>query len=228
VSLWPEQEKAIFTAGTLLFEIDPRASIALLEKRVALFPADAAPWANLGGALFGVRDYDGAERALRHALEREPNDPWTHNLLHAALRGRGCLSEARDALVAAVVVRPQFLEAWGNLALLEAAARNFDAARFAARCALDLDSGNTRLRLILVQLLEMDGNRLEALHEAETALGLDPRNPTVWAWLSDLHAELDRHDLALTAAEAGLELAPDDAKFAARRDDALRALASER
>jgi tetratricopeptide (TPR) repeat protein len=224
LALWPEQERALYLAGSLLLELDPRAAVAILEKRVALFPEDADPYTTLASAYYGLCDYDASESAARKALERAPRDPWAYNLLHGALRGRNCPREARDALQKAVERSPNFFEAWANLGLLDAALKENDAARFALRCALNLDPGNTHLRLALVQLLEEDGYREEALREAETVLGLSPQDPQAWIWIAELQLLLGRHDLAFDAARAGLEIAPEEPDLVRQRDEALRVL----
>jgi serine/threonine protein kinase/Flp pilus assembly protein TadD len=227
VVLWPEHERALFTAGTALYKVDPSASIPLLEKATRLEPGWGAPNQILGNALYAVKDFIGADRALRRAIALDPHDADAYNSLGATLVEEHCEDDARGAYVAALAMRPMF-ETWANLGILDAGRDDRASAEVELRTALGFAPRDPLLRLTLAQVLARDGDTHAALSEVETALGFDPKNAAAWALYSEFANTLGEPSRAMLAAEAGLEIAPNDPDLERARDAADRALASGR
>jgi serine/threonine protein kinase/predicted Zn-dependent protease len=224
VALWPDQERALYQAGMLLYQIDPKAAIPILEQRIELFPEDSEPHSTLAGAYFALQEYDLAQHAIERALARDARNAYTYNTLSAILRMRGCIDEAHAALERAVEIRPSFFEAWINLAFVEATAGDPARAEFALACTLAIDPGSFPAHQLLAEVCAQRGAFEEALAAAETLIGLDPRDPGGWSRISRFELELGRADRALDAAECGLELAPKYPELEALREEARRAV----
>lgn len=91
----PRRPEAHFLVGLLALERkDWRTGIAAFGSVTRLNPADAAAWAHLALLLQRVGHFDRADEALTRALEREPADPGTADLIGGALAQFGRHREA--------------------------------------------------------------------------------------------------------------------------------------
>lgn len=79
---------------------DPKLELEAIEKLSALDPTEAE-WRRVAEIRLAVRDWDGAEKALRRALARDPRDPVANAGLGRVHLERGELQEAVEALRAA-------------------------------------------------------------------------------------------------------------------------------
>ena len=219
VVLWPNMERALFTAGRVLYVYDPAASIPYLERAIELEPDWGAPYQVLGNARMLVKDFDGAERALQRAIAFDPRDADAFNSLGLVLDELGCTDETRAAYLHALQLRPMW-ETLANLALLDANRGDHTQAEFELRAALAESPRENILRVELAKFLLRGGETRTALAESETILGIDPGNVAGWRLLAECEAELGDATLALSAAEAGLEIAPADAELVRLRDSA--------
>lgn len=226
VVLWPDQQRALFTAGMVLWRFDAHDAIALLERAIEIDPKWGPPYQVLGNALYTAGDLPGAERALRHAVRLDPKDADAFNTLGLVLDREGCGDEARAAYVSALAVRPMFAT-WANLGVLDANAERNDDAKRELGIALEQGPRESILRVNLAQVLDALGARADALAELDTVVGFDPRCPNAWRWMSRWKSALGERELALSAADAGLAFVPGDGELVQLRASAERALAPE-
>jgi tetratricopeptide (TPR) repeat protein len=84
---------------------------------------------NLGNAYDGLKQYNEAAAALKHATEIEPNNAAAHFNLGLALYNGGRYSEAIEAYLAVIKLRPELAGAHFNLGLVYAATHNKEGAR---------------------------------------------------------------------------------------------------
>lgn len=76
----------------------PANSVAAARKRALESPGDAGAWKNYGGLLTNQGHHEEALEALRHSLELNPDDPYTHSSMAFAHHKRGELEEANHCL----------------------------------------------------------------------------------------------------------------------------------
>jgi tetratricopeptide (TPR) repeat protein len=88
------------------------------EHAVALHPAYAPAWCNLGVVLQDLGDLDGSVACQQKAIVLRPDLAEAHNNLGLALRQQGKLEEARTHYEQAVNLRPNYVEAHCNLGVL--------------------------------------------------------------------------------------------------------------
>ncbi|MBK7875603.1 MAG: protein kinase [Planctomycetes bacterium] len=225
--LWPDQERALFTAGSALYAIDPARAIPILERAVALDPDWGAPHQVLGNARMAVRDLDGAESALRRAIELDPGDADAWNSLGLVRWEQGCLDDARAALSGALRVRPMF-ETWANLALVDRERGDGAAAEVELAAALGF-SPREPLLLSALALLRLErGAAPEALEAARAWATYRPDDVAAWTVLTRCLAAVGEPEAALEAAQTGLGIAPEHAELRALADAAELELSLDR
>jgi Tfp pilus assembly protein PilF len=76
---------------------DVRTEIEAVERLSGLDPS-SAEWAKIGHMRLGYQDWDGAEKAFRNALQRNPRDPSANHGLGKIHLQRGDLEKAVEAL----------------------------------------------------------------------------------------------------------------------------------
>jgi tetratricopeptide (TPR) repeat protein len=211
--LWPEHNRALFSAGLALADIDAAEAIPLLEKSTRLEPTFEAAHQVLGNALWSIGDLTGAERELRSAIELNPKDVHAHNSLGIVLGNMGCREEAIAAYRRALTVRPMW-QTWANLGDVEKDVPDYPQAERSFRAALDMEPTQAQVRMFLAQVLVHLDRKEEALAELDTVVGFDARLADAWKLMARVQAGLGRKDVSQRAARIGLELAPKDEELA--------------
>lgn len=92
--------------------------VPMLEAVVEAAPELSAPLIDLGIAYHLIGDLEAAEKALRSALELNPDHPIAHNELGIVYRKTGRFAEARRSYQSALAIYPGFHFARRNLAIL--------------------------------------------------------------------------------------------------------------
>jgi len=87
-------------AEAALVAKDPKTELEAIEKLSALDPS-AAEWRRVAEIRLAAGDWDGAEKALRRALARDPKDPFANAGLGKVHLRRGASQEAVEAFRAA-------------------------------------------------------------------------------------------------------------------------------
>ena len=100
-------------------------------------------------------DFAGAEQHCRQALDENFNDPWALNLLAMLQARAGRLNEARATQVLAVSINPDDAGFLSNLAKLDYATGDVEAARQHVRDSLTLDPHNPSALGMAARLMDV-------------------------------------------------------------------------
>jgi tetratricopeptide (TPR) repeat protein len=125
------------------------------------------------------------EKSLREAVERDPGSFEANHLLGKVLDGNGQARDAIPYLKRATELEPSDYENSYDLALANAHAGNYEQARDSAQ-ALVVHHDTAEVHHLLGDVQEKLGDPLEAVGEYQRAAALDPREPYVFDWGSDL------------------------------------------
>ena len=155
---------------------DHDGAVGLYEQAVALDPAQADAWYNLGWLHRSARRFDAALDAYAQAIVAGVARPEEVHLNRAAILSDHLFrpEEAIDALRQALAVAPGFVPAWLNLGTIAEDRGDADAAREAYSAALRLDPGNGHAQARLATLDTLAGNAAAASAALEAALPLAP------------------------------------------------------
>lgn len=139
---------------------------------------------SLGG---GAAPIDAAEKekSLRERVQREPQSFEANHLLGKAFDDDGKANDAIPYLERASELKPGDYESVYDLALAEAHTGNYQQARDSAQ-ALLAHHDTAELHHLLGEVQEKLGQPLEAVREYQQAVVLDPREPYVFDWGSEL------------------------------------------
>jgi serine/threonine-protein kinase len=151
-------------------------AIACLRKVLAIDPMHAEAHSNLGAILCDFkRDFDGAIRSFKKAIELNPKDAVAHYYLGNALYGKGQLNEAIACYLKAIVLDPRYANAHGNLggALLDKG--KVDEAIACQRKAIELDPKSAKAHYNLGNALKSRGQVDEAIACYKQAIEIDPK-----------------------------------------------------
>ena len=125
VALHPEQTAAHVQLGRVLAaEGKDDAAIAELHAGAKLAPADESVQRELADLYYRTEKNDQAESAYRALLAAHPNDAELHHSLGQSLLREKKFAEAEQEFLAAIKLKPDFGEAYGDLAF--AASENHD------------------------------------------------------------------------------------------------------
>lgn len=156
-------------------------------------PADMARgWFNLGNALAGTQDRDGAVAAYRKALSLDPANGDTWFNLGVTLAEGGGVPEAAEAFGRAVGLDPGNAEAQFNLGLARALLGDRAAAVSAYEAALKASSAHPGASVQLARLDLAGGNVGSALDRLRRAVAAHPERPEIaWelAWILATHPD---------------------------------------
>jgi tetratricopeptide (TPR) repeat protein len=125
------------------------------------------------------------EKSLREGVERDPRSFEANHLLGKVLDENGRARDAIPYLERASNLKPNDYENSYELALANAHAGNYERARDDAQTLL-VHSDTAELHHLFGDVQEKLGNSLEAVREYQRAAELDPREPYVFDWGSEL------------------------------------------
>lgn len=112
----PADAAACFEDGNAAFRRgDAARAAAAYERAVALWPAHADAWLNLGAAYRRLERLDDAATCARRVLELRPDDSRALNNLANVLNALGLLDEAARCYRRALQIRPGDAETFYNL-----------------------------------------------------------------------------------------------------------------
>jgi serine/threonine-protein kinase len=132
-------------------------------------PVSAAEFYERGGYYFSTRDYDGAVRDFRRAIELQPDFPTAHNRLGRALMAKGQLSDATG----------EFRKA------IEQKKGNYSAAQYNLGFALQQQGDNDNaVKAYDAAIAQRDGNYPDAYYQKGVVLLGQKRNQEAVAALS--------------------------------------------
>lgn len=138
-------------------------------------------------------DWEGGERAWKHIIERWPSNADAHHwygyLLSALGRHPQSLEQREQALALDPLSSSYNTSFADTLTILG----RLDEAITRHRRTLDLDPGFFRARLGIAAVHLARGDMPGLLTELEAAIGLEPDNPLVLAWLGHAYGRAGRH-----------------------------------
>ena len=183
VELDPENSRAWFALGYAYSGQNGgkncEAEYEPYTRCIALDPKDAAAHCNLGNVLKNVRkDYDGAERHFRKAIELDPTaaSSKTHNNLGNLLKNvRKDYDGAEKLYRKAIELDPSYALAHNNLGnLLKDVRKDYDGAEKLYRKAIELDPSYAALHNNLADCLMNRGDLGGAETSVRIAIEIDP------------------------------------------------------
>lgn len=149
-------------------------AIAMYGRVVQDYPESDAAWNALGQALFRVRDFAGAEQALRTAVRLTPGFAEAHNYLGLARLEQGKLESAAASFRTAIDLKPDFAPAYSNLGRCLIRQNNRAGAIAAFRAAVRCKPDYVGAYLELAELLHQDQQHSEAREQVRRALQVNP------------------------------------------------------
>lgn len=132
-----------------------------------------------------------------------------YNLLGQALRDRGDLERARDALSEAIAIQPNFTLAYYNLAQTQIKARNIDGAAGSLQRAIELDPDFFIARIDLGDLERERHNDVVAVEQYRAALKTAPQDVRANVNLANLLLAQGQIDEAIALYRTALKTDPD-------------------
>jgi tetratricopeptide (TPR) repeat protein len=126
IVLHPDSAGAHIQLGQILSdEGKNEEALAELQTGVKLAPTDVPAQRGLADLYLTMKKYDQAEAAYRGLLAGSPKDAELHNDLGKALLEQKKFPEAQKEFVAAVTLKQDFGEAYGNLAFAASANKDY-------------------------------------------------------------------------------------------------------
>ena len=156
------------------------------------------------------------EQALDTAetlIEREPSNPFAHNLAGGAQLALGDVGAARASFGQALTADSDYQPAQLNLARLEVQLGNTEQARALYRAMLDQNDGDTDAMIELSRLAETEGNLLDATRWLERARLAAPELIPPQAHLIDLYVRAGNTEAATYVGYELIERFPSDTRI---------------
>lgn len=217
----PQSERYRFAYAVLLTNSNaPGAAVIRLEEALKTFPSSSRLWFALGFANFKLDKNEEAERALRKAIELDPN-------FAPAFAYLGLIRAKTGAYGEAITLYESALRADAKLAVVHhliadaMLKQNTDASIVEKhlRQAVTMDPTFTPARLSLGKLFMRAQRWSEAVVELEQVVKLDPRVPEAYYQLGLAYGRLKRSTDAQTAMATFKRLSDAEKK---REDEDLR------
>jgi protein O-mannosyl-transferase len=149
----------------------------LFRHALAVTGKNFVAYTNLGNYLARQRDFEGAVKSYRSALEIRPDFPTAWNGLGTALAAQEKYDEAKTAYQAALRFRPRFADAFLNLGLVCALQNNLDEAVSAFSQAVQFRPDNAAAQYQLALALSRQNKTAEAVTHYRMALSAAPDFP---------------------------------------------------
>ena len=152
---------------------ETQQAVADLERAAAIEPGQVAD-SLLVVTHLRSGAYDKALAAAQAWQKNQPKNPLAYNLEGGAYLGKKDVANARKSFEQALAVQPAFLPAAENLARLDLADKNMDAARKRFEDVLSKDKANVSAMIDLANLSAMAGKEAEYVSWLEKATKADP------------------------------------------------------
>jgi tetratricopeptide (TPR) repeat protein len=190
----PQSEKYRFAYAVLLTSSNaPGAAIIRLEESLKLFPSSSRLWFALGFANFKLDKNEDAERALKKAIELDPNFAPAFAYLGLIRARTGAYGEAIPLFEKAIRADPK-LAVVHHLIADAMLKQNADAQIIEKhlRQSVELDPTFTPSRLSLGKLFMRSQRWADAVSEFDQVVKLDPSMPETYYQLGLAYGRLKR------------------------------------
>jgi predicted CXXCH cytochrome family protein len=229
VSREPDSPVALLNLADALTQAgQPTRAISLLNHALKVAPNDALLWYQLGIAHSsrerGAEPETEAIAAFEKAVTLDPDLAEAHNLLGAALAGKGELDRAEKELLSALRVNPDLPDALGNLGHLLATRGDLAQAAFYLARSVQLKPDDAEARTNYAVTLAGLNRFEEAQRQIEAAVKTDPRSPDAHNFRGSLLSRNGSPDEALSEFLEAIKLRPD---FGLAHLNAARILAAK-
>jgi tetratricopeptide (TPR) repeat protein len=215
VELLPESPRAwMILAGEQSSMDDEEAARTTYLKVVAMSPDFAPAHMALGNSFMFIepRDLAKAQQHMQHAVDLEPDEATTHDLLGDAYRARGELEMAAEEYTRTAELNPKSGNGFQQRAHVNSFLGNFDQARDDYSASIALEQGNGKASFAVYRALVSvhEGNPEAAIEELNElvgnidALGIpNPRGQKIFA-LNTL-ITIAQHNEMVDVAKAAIE-----------------------
>ena len=168
----------------------PKARAAI-SRALEIDDTLAEAHASLGHIMFQYdRDWSGAEKEFRRAIELNPNYANAHHWYALSLMWMDRLDEALNAIRQARAIDPLSLVINSNLGFILAVAHQYDEGIEQCRKTLEMDPNFAHARYRLGQIYVMKGMNQDAIVELKEAIALSGESPRAIAELGLAYARL--------------------------------------
>ena len=168
----------------------PKARVAI-SRALEIDDTLAEAHASLGHIMFQYdRDWSGAEKEFRRAIELNPNYANAHHWYALSLNWMGRRDEALNAIRQARAIDPLSLVINSNLGFILAAGHQYDQGIEQCRKTLEMDPNFAHARYRLGQIYVMKGMNQDAIVELKKAIALSGESPRATAELGLAYARL--------------------------------------
>ena len=168
----------------------PKARVAV-NRALDIDDALAEAHASLGHIMFQYdRDWSGAEKEFRRAIDLNPNYANAHHWYALSLMWMGRLDEALDQIRQARAIDPLSLVINSNLGFILAAAHQYDQGIEQCRKTLEMEPNFAHARYRLGQIYILKGMNQDAIVELKKAVALSGESPRATAELGVAYARL--------------------------------------
>ena len=158
--------------------------------------------------------YSEAVLAWKEALEKDPDDPRTHNNLGVALAATGRTSEAIEEYNKSLALNADSSQTHNNLGSSLAEAGHIDEAIVQIQKAIELNPDNGAAHVNMGHALEQEGgHRQEAIEQLTKGLELAPSSSDGHNILGVILARSGKLDDAIPHMQKAVELAPQSAEY---------------
>ena len=215
----PAHPDALHFSGLLLHRKgDSAGALERVRQALALRPATALIWNNLGNILLTLNRHDEAGEAYERSASLAPDDADLLNNLGVLRRAQGRHEEAEATLWRAIALRPQFVDAYNNLAgVLHERGKRAEAVDLYMR-AFTFAPQHRETRKLLAIAYQRLGEHDKAAQIYRTWVEEEPENPIARHYLSACTGT----DVPARAPDAFVETTFD--RFAATFDSRLEGL----
>jgi protein O-GlcNAc transferase len=189
---------------------DPATAEVLLREALALQPAFAKAWFNLGKALSGLHRFDDAISAYRNAIAHDPEMADAYNNLGILLKAAGQIDAAVEQYRNALQRNPSQSSAQNNLGNALRSTGRFSEAETAYRKAIAIDPAVAAYWSNLGSVLDAQEKSIEGLEAFAQAVALRPDFSEAHNNIGNAKKNLGDLDGALAAYQRAIEVEPDN------------------
>jgi tetratricopeptide (TPR) repeat protein len=196
-------------ANDLLQAGKPTDAVQVYRHMLEESPDSAQTAYNLGLALEAMNDTNGAEDALRKAIDLDPKMALTRAELGRLELAKGDLQSAQKWLESALDLEPELVDARGNLAMVYAKNGDLVSAEKLLRQAIEDDpkykEGHLNMGLILAQ----QDRKADAEKELDEAVALAPQDPATLSTVGKAKVQMGMLTEGIALLRKVADLAPD-------------------
>jgi tetratricopeptide (TPR) repeat protein len=199
-------------AGLVMLDLDagrPQAARARVESSLAAAPQDARLLILAARTFAAIKDRDGAEQALRKALDVDPSNLQVYSMLGQLYAASGRLDEARAEFDRLAALRPKSVSAQTMAAMITHMQNKSEEARSRYEKIIEFDPQAAVAANNLAWLYAEGGHNLDvALQLAQTAKAKLPDHPDVNDTLGWIYYKKDLASLAIKPLQESIAAAP--------------------